>query len=228
MMDQRIGASCGVVFIVLLGAGMLAAGLVPPHSPSLSTDAVAELYRQHAGMIRLGMVLGLAGCAFIPPFVATLTMQMFRMQGVSRMPAYVQLAAGVSATLLLIIPLMLFAITAFRPERDPAITALAHDAAWLFFIAPFSLAFIQNASIALGILLDRSPTPVFPRWIAYFNFWTALLFLPGGLAFVLKTGPFAWNGILSFWVAASAFFAWFIVMAIYLFKAIAQDEAARR
>ncbi|WP_445187309.1 hypothetical protein ACTXG6_09070 [Pseudonocardia sp. Cha107L01] len=53
---------------------------------------------------------------------------------------------------------------------------------------------------------------MYPRWTAYFNVWAAVLFLPGGLAYFFRTGPFAWNGVFAFWVAASTFFLWLLVM----------------
>jgi hypothetical protein len=52
------------------------------------------------------------------------------------------------------------------------------------------------------------------------NFWMALLFLPAGLMVFFKTGPFAWNGLLSFWLPLVAFGIWFNVMIYALLRAI--------
>jgi hypothetical protein len=35
--------------------------------------------------------------------------------------------------------------------------------------------------------------------------------VPGSLIALFKSGPFAWNGLLSFWVAAFAFGIWVLV-----------------
>lgn len=225
--DQTFGVYSGLVFVTLLGIAMIMAGFLPPPPPSLSNDEVAALYQSRAGLVRAAMIIAMLGMVFIPPFVAVITTQMRRMEGISRMLPDLQVAVGCAAILALLVPVMLFAITAFRPERDPAITATLHDAAWLFFIAPFSLAVAQNMTIGLATLLDTAKQPVFPRWVGYFNLWTALLFMPGGIAVALKTGPFAWNGILSFWIAASAFFAWFIVMTIVLLRALRSDDGSK-
>jgi len=39
-----------------------------------------------------------------------------------------------------------------------------------------------------------------------------------------KTGPFAWTGIIGFWIPAAVFGVWYIVMTVYLLRAI-RDEA---
>ena len=51
--------------------------------------------------------------------------------------------------------------------------------------------------------------------------WTAFLFIPGGLVTFFKAGPFAWNGLLAFWVAAAVFGSWFIVMSVVVRRAVA-------
>ena len=38
-----------------------------------------------------------------------------------------------------------------------------------------------------------------------------------------KTGPFAWNGMFSFWIPGTLFFAWYVVMLVTISKAIDRD-----
>jgi hypothetical protein len=35
-----------------------------------------------------------------------------------------------------------------------------------------------------------------------------------------KTGPFAWNGVFSWWLPATDFFLWFLVMTVLTTRAI--------
>lgn len=39
-----------------------------------------------------------------------------------------------------------------------------------------------------------------------------------------KTGSFAWNGLLAFWVPGGLFSIWFYVVGYYLIKAVKQQE----
>ena len=101
-----------------------------------------------------------------------------------------------------------------------------NDAGWLMFLMPFTTFIVQNFAIGLAILGDRSAQPVFPRWVAYFNFWVAVLFLPGGLLTFFKSGPFAWNGLFAFWVPFVVFFTWYILMFALLRKGIIAQATA--
>ena len=123
-------------------------------------------------------------------------------------------------------PVMILGVAAFRPERDPQITQALNDLAWLIIIPAFPTFIAQFLAIAFGIFQDTTPTPVFPRWAAYFNAWAAVLFVPGGFAYFFRTGPFAWNGLLAFWVAAGAFFVWLLVMTWLTLRAINNEAAA--
>ena len=222
--DQRVCAWGGVFCAVLFGIGLLVAGFVPPPSPLLTAGEVAAYYRVHSAAIRGGMVLGLCGMAGWVAFVGVISAQMRRMRAGSDLPALLQLGSGSIGVLTVMLPIMIFATAAFRPERDPALTELLNDLGWLIIIPAFPTFIAQFGAIAMGTLMDRSDQPVFPRWTAYFNLWVALLFTPGALAYFFRSGPFAWNGLFDFWLAGGAFFAWLIVMTPLVLKAIDKDD----
>lgn len=85
------------------------------------------------------------------------------MQGISGLPPILQLGAGSIGVLTVMFPIMIFAITAFRPERDPQLTQLLNDAGWLIIIPAFPTFIAQFADIAFGTLQDKSAIPVFLR-----------------------------------------------------------------
>jgi hypothetical protein len=202
------------------------AGFVPPPSPALTANQIAAIYQTNSTMIRAGMVLALTGIAGYIALVGAISVQMRRMRGISRLPPYLQLGAGSIGVLTVMFPIMIFAAAAFRPERDPQLTQLLNDLGWLLIIPAFPTFLAQFLAIAFGTLQDESPMPVFPRWAAYFNVWVGLLFVPGGFAYFFRAGPFAWDGLLAFWVAAGAFFVWIIVMTWLMLRAIDAEAHA--
>jgi hypothetical protein len=127
--------------------------------------------------------------------------------------------------LLFTIPTFFWQGAAYDPHRAPEITQALHVAGWLPFIAAIFPAIIQNFSIAGAVFTDRRADPVFPRWLGYANIWIATLFLPSGMVLFFHHGPFAWNGIFTFWLAATVFGIWFTAMLVCMLKAIAQQEA---
>lgn len=202
------------------------AQFVPPPSPNLSAEAIAEMFSTNTFGIRTGMLLMLAGVGFFIPFIALISTQMRRMEHTPPVLAYTQLLGGSMSVMIIIVPIMLWTTAAFRPERSPEITQMLNDAAWLIVAMTFAPGIMQNISIGLAVLWDKSAKRVFPRWVAYVNFWMALGFLPAGLMTYFKVGPFAWDGLLAFWLPLVAFAIWFNVMFICLQKAIKEQYEA--
>lgn len=222
--NQKLCAWSGMVFLLLFGAGFFGlAGFVPAPSPTLSAFDVQGLYQDNVWGIRAGMALLLLGAGFVAPWVAVITVQMRRIPG-ARALAYGQLAAGSAPIMLFTLCATLWATAAFRPERDPDLILLLHDLAWNTLLTPIGPFVVQNLCLGFAILRDpRREAPVFPRWSGYFNFWVALLFVPGVLGFFFKTGPFAWPGLFVFWIPVGMFALWYIVMFVLLLRAIGQQ-----
>lgn len=224
-LDQKLCAWGGPWCAAFFGVGLLLAGFVPPPAPGLDAASVAALYQNNTTGIRLGMVLSLLGIAGYVALVGVISAQLRRIPGVGRLAPDLQTGAGSIGVLTVMFPVMLFGIAAFRPERDPALTQLLNDVGWLIIIPAFPTFLAQFAAIAFGILQDQGSQPVFPRWAAYFNAWVGVLFVPGGFAYFFQSGPFAWNGLLAFWVAAGAFFVWLLVMCGLVLRAVNQQAA---
>jgi hypothetical protein len=87
-----------------------------------------------------------------------------------------------------------------------------NDTAWLMFVGLIATGLVQVLTIAVAALRDKRVEPVFPRWVGYFNVWVAAMFCPAGLIVFFHNGPFAWNGIFSFWLLLVSFTLWLVVM----------------
>ncbi len=64
--------------------------------------------------------------------------------------------------------------------------------------------------------------------MAYLNLWVVVLYLPTALDMFFKTGVFAWNGALVFWIPAFAFFTWCAAMTFATVRAIDEHDAGER
>lgn len=218
---QLFSAWCGVAFVVLFTLGWwIIAQYVPPMSPTTSAAEVASFYQENTGAIRFGLMLTMISAGLVMPWVGVIAVQMKRIEGEFPVLTYAQLVAGAVGIVIIILPPMIWTTVAFRPDRDPELMLLLNDLGWLIFIMTFSPAFFQNLVIGLAILSDKHETPIFPRWLGYFNIWVAILFIPGGLITFFKAGPFAWDGLLAFWLPLNIFLGWFVVMFLALLKAI--------
>jgi hypothetical protein len=62
--------------------------------------------------------------------IGAIAVQLRRTESAGRLGAYLQLGAGLIGILTVMFPIMIFAIAAFRPERDPPLTELLDDVGW--------------------------------------------------------------------------------------------------
>ena len=88
------------------------------------------------------------------------------------------------------------------------------------FTVPVSFLMAQAGVLALAIFLDRQPNPIYPRWIGPFNLLVILLLAPCVFASMDLTGPFAWDGLWSYWVRIGIYVAWTIVMVVAVMRAM--------
>jgi hypothetical protein len=199
------------IALVLLG-WMVLAGFLPPPSPDLSPQQVAELWAHHTNAKRLGMVMCVWGGTLYVPFTVAVGLLLRRTEVGERVLSTTQTALGTFGTVFFTLNFLILAVVAFRPARPSEITQQLHDLGFIMTFSPVAPFTLQYIAIGVAILLDRSATPVFPRWVAYANLWIGLLLVPACLIPFFKNGPLAWNGILSFWIPVVVFVAWFAVM----------------
>ena len=165
------------------------------------------------------------GGLLLIPTIAVVSKYVTRIEG-SRGPlSYVQLLSGVIGPVAFIVPAFLWQAAAFDPGRDAEITKVMHDAAWLAFIAGIWSFSLQNFAVAFAILRDRHAEPILPRWLGYFGIWAALLYMPSCLVLFFYDGPFAWNGIFTFWLAAVAFVLWTVTLIVQIDKVVKRTPA---
>jgi hypothetical protein len=220
---QRLCVWSAVVMLTGIFAGLITAGWFPPPSPGDSADEVAAYYIDSGWRIRIGMITMVMLAPLALPLVALIGLHLWQMEGRRWAPlALVQVTCGTLTVLAPVLPALIWLINAYQPASRPASEVkLLHDMGWLLFVGTAFFALVQNLAIAFAALSTDKPS-VFPRWVGYFNLWTALLYAPGVLVFCFSSGPMAWNGIVAFWIPVGAVGAWYIVMITLLFRADAR------
>jgi hypothetical protein len=222
--SQQLCAWSGPVFMVAFLIGLLMAGLVPPPAPGVSAAVFTHRLLAHRELFRVGIVIALASVPLFGVFTAGLTVQLKRIEGAHSPMSYVQLGLGMLAVLLILFPMFWLLAAAFRPGRSDQLIQLLGDMAFLPFVGAWMTVVFQWIATAVAIFSDDAPEPVFPRWAAYFNLWVALLSVPSTLLNFVHSGPFAWNGLFSFWFALGTFGAWILVMTYLLLAAIRRQR----
>jgi MFS family permease len=211
--------------LVLFVIGFIGlAGWVPPPDPAASAQEIAAMFREDTTEIRLGMFTSMLSMSLMAPFGVAIAAQIRRTEGRRPVLTYTQLVCVAVGTTVIVLSTVVWAVAAFRPdEYSPDTVRIFNDLGWFLFLIewpPFSIWF---AAVAIAILRDENDPPVFPRWSAYLSLWSAFLFVAAGLIMFFKTGPFAWDGLIAFYVAVAIFFVWLVAMTVLVIKAINRE-----
>jgi hypothetical protein len=117
----------------------------------------------------------------------------------------------------------------YRPLEDIQLTHRLNDMAWFIWVGWAYLPAAQTIAVGVAILKDKRAEPVFPRWLGYLSLWCSVFYLPGGLAVFFRSGPLAWNGLITWWFLVVAYFAWVCAITWGLYwKAIPHQEREER
>lgn len=229
-MSTRLQLLCvwaGPAFLVLyVLAFWVIAGFVPPPRPTMSPAEIASFYDANRTEIRIGQLGGIIAATLLFPFFTVISLQIARIE--RRVPLLAVIQFGGAALLIVFFQVcgMLWIAATFRPELDPSTVRALHDLSWLVFVMVFPAYSLQMICMAIAGFMDKSPRPAWPRWAAYFNLWVAFSGAGGGLAVFFKEGPFAWNGLIGFWIPVSVFVIWLCLTAVLLHAAIKRQAGA--
>jgi hypothetical protein len=214
------------VAVIWIAAFFLFPGFVPPMSPKASAAEVAAFYSENLSRVRYSMILFNWFCVALIPILMLIVERMRHMAHRTPVMRYCVIGVAGAAPIVFLTSTVFWLIAAFRPDRSPELTVLYNDLAWITFTCGVPFLTALCVFLALSIVYDRQERPVFPRWVAQFNVVIAIALVPAGFAGLTLTGPFAWNGFVSFWVRNTAIALWIVVMAVALRGAMARDRAA--
>jgi hypothetical protein len=89
-------------------------------------------------------------------------------------------------------------VGAMRPDRDPKLLGFLYDMGFLSFSGTMGIFLIGSIVWGVAILLDRNG--ILPKWFGYFNICNALTEVVVATCCIEKSGPFAWDGVISFYI----------------------------
>lgn len=116
-------------------------------------------------------------------------------------------------------------VGAMRPDRDPRLMGLLYDMGFLSFSGTMGIFLIGSVIWGVAILLDKSA--ILPKWFGYFNVCNALTEVVVATCCIFKTGPFAWNGAIAFYINMVVFGVYTGVFITYLKKMIEHEDPDR-
>jgi hypothetical protein len=201
--------------------------MVPPPSPMLTAEQVAQFYVRHHTSIRVGAVITTYTGAFLVPISVVFAVQIARIEKGRRAWAITALSGGLLMSIFLVLPPLFWGVAAFSTSLPAQVTLLMHQIAMLTLVTTDQYYIFLWIAVAVICFRPTSlPYSPFPRWFGYLTIWSALMFEAGAISFLAHSGPFAWNGILVFWFPLTIFGGWLAVACVLLLRAIRQQQDA--
>ena len=223
-----------VIALVLTGAmgwvgfgigWAIVGGYLPGTDPTASAQAITNFYTRDLLSIRVGLMLAVFSLTFVLMWGVAVVMVSRRIERGFPAFSYVQLVAMALSNGFTLLCVIVWCVASYRAgEISPDITRTLHDFAWLMFELSWPPYFVWLLAIAIVILRDRSPQPLFPRWAGYLTIAEAMVNFLDSFLHIFKTGPLAYNGLYALWVTVFVFWAWAIVMTILVVRAAKRPE----
>jgi hypothetical protein len=227
-MNTRSQIVCGLAgiigVVIILPAFIIADYFVPPDA-DWTADQFAHFYSSETDRIRTGLLMLLVAVVGWATVVSVITVQMLRYEGKRPVLTALFAVSGICTYVLLTLFGVFLTAAAFRPDRSPEDTQLLHDVGW--FMAFLTAPMFATQAFALGAAVLGSKTAVHPRWFGYLNIWIGVLLTPGVVLLFFKTGPFAYHGVISYWIPLFTFGGWMAAMGLVaIMTAQAEAKAA--
>lgn len=213
-----------VPLVILMFGGLAYSGFIVPVPPSNTAAQVVAQYTQDNFRIKAGLVISFMGVILLLAFGSAIAGQTRRITRLPQALIYLQVASLGSASLIFIIPWIFWQTAAYRLDRAPSEILMLNDLGWMSFVFPYIAFTAWNFAIALSIFCDTGEKPVYPRWMAYYNIFVGLSFVPDQFIPFFKTGVFAWNGLIPYWIPFAIYGVWILVTMAMTVKAIKREE----
>lgn len=214
-----------IPIVVLMFGGLIFSGFIVPVPPSHDAAQVVAQYTEDNFRIKAGLVISFMAVLFLLAFGAGIAGQTRMIKGLPSALISMQTASYAAGSLIFVIPWIMWQTAAYRLDRAPSEILLLNDLGWMSFVFPYIAFTAWNFAIAACIFCDRAQTPVYPRWMGYYNIFVGLSFVPDQFIPFFKTGVFAWNGLIPYWIPFVIYGIWILVTMGMTVKAIRREES---
>ncbi|NMF87157.1 hypothetical protein [Aromatoleum petrolei] len=226
----RLCAATGPVFLAafIVCWGVLGYN-IPPIPADYTADQLAHHFRTNYNEVRAGMAGAmLFGVLYLPWTLSITRVMEWMNRNENNMMSTLQMWGGGLTVVPLVTSSVFWLTAAYRPDvLEPVTLQMLYDQGWLLIDMFYAITTIPMVALGVGGLTDKRNQPLLPRWACWYSIWAGLSFLFELLMPFFKSGLFARQGWLNFWVEFIVWFAYIVITTYYVFKAIPRLEQER-
>lgn len=223
--SQKWGLWCAWIFAALTAVGWLGiANFYAPVPADVSAEATKLFYTDtHRWRVIIGCTIFYIACGFLVPASIQFGIMLSKIEG--RYPLWSITAAvgGIFISVIVFLNACAWIVAAYRTETSADIIQAWNDWAWFAFLLGWIYLAVEMLASAIVELKDKSPTPMIPRWLTWLTFAGAASLLTAmGPAF-FKSGPFAYHGLLGFYLPMTVWGIYLLLTSWYMLKALDRE-----
>lgn len=225
--SQKIGLYCAWVFAALTAIGWLGiAHFYAPAPADLGIEATKVWYTDsHRWATIAGCSLLYIACGFLVPASIQFGIMLAKIEG--RWPLWSITAAvgGILISVIIFLNACAWIVAAYRPETSADVIQSWNDWAWMAFLLGWIYLAVEMIASGIVELHDQRPVPTIPRWLTWLTFaGAATLLTAAGPAF-FKSGPFAYHGLLGFYLPMLIWGIYLLLTSWYMLKELDRETA---
>lgn len=215
--DQWIAFWTVPVFFTLFGIVFVPLSwMMPPRSPSSPQAQVVDFMQSPNLLIACAI---LTACFGLAPLSNAVYLSQIKRMSVSPVFRYSLLVGSMSGAIVgMLFPMFCFGLGSFRAGYDPEILQMLYDFGYLAYIGSLGCFCVMWMAFGLAIILDTNR--VLPKWLGYYTVWQYVTELMAAPVWIAKSGPFAWNGLMTFWFAMLIYVPWQIIVYVCIYRSI--------
>lgn len=225
--SQKIGLWCNLVFVALTAVGWLGiAHFYAPAPADLGLEATKEWFTEtYQWRVIIGCTIFYIAAGLLTPGSIAFGIMLSKIEGRRPLFSITTAVCGVFISLIVFFNCCAWIVAAYRPEFGADVIQAWYDWAWFAFLLGWIYLAIEMVASGIVELMDDSPEPMIPRWLTWLTFaGAASVFFASGPAF-FKSGPFAYHGLLAFYLPVLVWGAYLAVTSLYMLKALERQQA---
>ena len=225
--SQKIGLYCNYAFVALTVVGWLGiAHFWAPAPADLGIEATKQWFSQdYKWATIIGCTIFYIAAGILTPGSIAFGLNLAKIEGRRPIWSITTAVCGAFISLIIFFNCCAWIVAAYRPETAADVIQSWYDWAWFAFLLGWIYLTIEMVATAIVELMDDRPEPVVPRWFTWLTLAGAItLVFAAGPAF-FKSGPFAYHGLLAFYLPVVIWGGYIVMTTFFLTKAL--DREAR-
>ncbi|WP_420467718.1 hypothetical protein [Panacagrimonas sp.] len=227
--SQKTAVACTWIFTLLTVVGWLGiANFWMPVPADAGMEATHQWFAvEHKWGILIGCTLFYIAAGFLTPSSIQFGIMLAKIEGRWPIWSLTTAVCGIFISLIVFFNACAWMVAAYRPETGADVAQSWYDWAWFAFLLGWIYLSIEMISTALVELQDQRETPMVPRWFSWFTIAGAVAIVTAAGPAFFKTGPFAYHGLLAFYMPVLVWGVYLNGNAVFMWLELSREQAAR-